>query len=48
MLLKSEEIYSKFNEENIQVVIPKKLLFILLQQVDRLIEVLGNEEEVVG
>ena len=48
MLLKSEEIYSKFNEENIQVVIPKKLLFILLQQVDRLREVLGNEEEVVN
>ena len=48
MLLKSEEIYSKFNEENIQVVIPKKLLFILLQQVDRLLEVLGNEEEVVN
>ncbi|UZQ84766.1 hypothetical protein ODU73_001823 [Thermoclostridium stercorarium] len=48
MLLKSEEIYSKFNEENIQVVIPKKLLFILLQQVDRLLEVSGNEEEVVN
>jgi len=48
MLLKSEEIYSKFNEENIQVVIPKKLLFTLLQQVDRLREVLGNEEEVVN
>lgn len=48
MFLKPEEIYSKFNEENIQVVIPKKLLFILLQQVDRLLEVLGNEEEVVN
>jgi hypothetical protein len=48
MLLKPEEIYSKFNEENIQVIIPKKLLFTLLQQVDRLREVLGNEEEVVN
>ena len=48
MLLKSEEIYSKFNEEKIQIIIPKKLLFILLQQVDRLLEVLGNEEEVVN
>lgn len=48
MLIKPEEIYSKFNEENIQVVIPKKLLFTLLQQVDRLREVLGNEEEVVN
>ncbi|AEV67012.1 hypothetical protein [Acetivibrio clariflavus] len=48
MLLKSEEIYSKFNEENIQVVIPKKLLCALLQQADRLREVLGNEEEVVN
>ncbi|WP_278278670.1 hypothetical protein [Acetivibrio saccincola] len=29
MLLKSEEIYSKFNEENIQVVIPKKYYYAL-------------------
>src|SRR5690606_26315041 len=43
-----EEIYSKFNDENIQVIIPKKLLFTLLHQVDRLREVLGNEEEVVN
>lgn len=48
MLLKPEEIYSKFNDENIQVIIPKKLLFTLLQQADRLHEVLGNEEEVVN
>jgi len=48
MLLKPEEIYSKFNDENIQVIIPKKLLFTLLQQADRLREVLGNEEEVVN
>ena len=48
MLLKPEEIYSKFNDENIQVIIPKKLLFTLLHQVDRLREVLGNEEEVVN
>jgi hypothetical protein len=48
MFLKPEEIYSKFNDENIQVIIPKKLLFTLLQQVDRLREVLGNEEEVVN
>jgi len=48
MLLKPEEIYSKFNEENIQITIPKKLLFILLQQVDRLREILGNEEEIVN
>lgn len=48
MLLKPEEIYTKFNEENIQVIIPKKLLFTLLQQVDRLREILGNEEEIVN
>lgn len=48
MLIKPEEIYSKFNEENIQIAIPKKLLFTLLQQADRLREVLGNEEEVVN
>ena len=48
MLLKPEEIYSKFNEENIQIIISKRLLFTLLQQVDRLREILGNEEEVVN
>ena len=48
MLLKSEEIYSKFNEENIQIVIPNKLLFTLLQQVDRHREVLSYEEEVLN
>jgi len=44
MFTKAEEIYSKFNEENIQIMIPKKLLFTLLQQVDRLLELLSNEE----
>jgi hypothetical protein len=44
MFTKPEEIYSKFNEENIQIAIPKKLLFTLLQQVDRLLELLSNEE----
>lgn len=48
MFLKPEEIYTKFNEENIQVIIPKKSLFTLLQQVDRLREILGNEEEIVN
>ena len=48
MLIKPEEIYSKFNEENIQIAIPKKLLFTLLQQVDRHREVLSNEKEEVN
>ena len=48
MHLKPEEIYSKFNDENIQIIIPKKLLFILLQQVDRHREILSNEEEIVN
>ena len=48
MLLKLEEIYSRFNNENIQVKVPRKLLFTLLQQVDRLREILGNEEEIVN
>ena len=48
MLLKLEEIYSKFNEENIQIIISKKLLFTLLQQVDKLREVLSNEEVVAN
>lgn len=48
MFLKLEEIYSKFNEENIQIAIPKKLLFTLLQQVDRHREMVSYEEEVVN
>jgi len=48
MFLKAEEVYAKFNEENIQIAIPKKLLFTLLQQVDRHREVLSNEEEEVN
>ena len=48
MLLKSEEIYSRFNNENIQIKVPRKLLFTLLQQVDRLREISGNEEEIVN
>lgn len=48
MFLKAEEVYAKFNEENIQVVIPKKLLCALLQQADRLREVLSNVEEEVN
>lgn len=48
MCLKPEEIYAKFSQENIQIIIPKKLLFTLLQQADRLREVLSNEEEEVN
>ena len=48
MLLKAEEVYAKLNEENIQIMIPKKLLFTLLQQVDRHREVLSFEEEVIN
>ncbi|MDK2807142.1 hypothetical protein PGH24_02390 [Thermoanaerobacterium thermosaccharolyticum] len=36
MLLKAEEVYTKFNEESIEIKIPKKLLLPLLQQVNRL------------
>ena len=48
MLLKVEKVYAKFNEENIQIAIPKKLLFTLLQQVDRHREMVSYEEEVVN
>lgn len=47
MLLKSEEVYRKFNDDNIEVQVPKKLLLVLLQQVSRHREVLECEEEVV-
>ena len=48
MLIKPDEIYSKFNEENIQIAIPRKLLFTLLQQVDRHCEMVSYEEEEVN
>ena len=48
MLLRPDKIYLKYNEENIQIIIPKKLLFTLLQQVDRHREILSNEEEIVN
>jgi hypothetical protein len=48
MLLRAEEVYSKFNEESIEINIPKKLLLILLQQVNRHHEILSYEEEVVN
>lgn len=37
MLSKSEEIYKKFSENDIEIKIPKKLLLILSQQVSRCI-----------
>ena len=48
MLLKAEEIYLKFNEESIEIKIPKKLLLILLQQVNRHCEILKYEEEIIN
>jgi len=48
MLLKAEEIYSKFNEESIEINIPKKLLLPLLQQVNRHYEILKYEEEIIN
>lgn len=48
MLLKPDKIYSKYNDENIQITIPKKLLFTLLQQIDKQREVLCFEEDVVN
>ena len=48
MFLKAEEVYAKFNDETIEIKIPKKLLLILLQQVNRHHEILSNEEEVAN
>ncbi|SNX54445.1 hypothetical protein [Thermoanaerobacterium sp. RBIITD] len=48
MVLKAEEVYTKFNEESIEIRIPKKLLLLLLQQVNRHYEILSYEEEVVN
>jgi len=47
MILKSEEVYRKFNGDNIEVQVPKKLLLTLLQQVSRHREVLVYEEEII-
>ncbi len=48
MILKAEEIYAKFNDEYIEVQVPKKLLLVLLQQVNRHYEILKYEEEVAN
>lgn len=48
MLLKAKEIYLKFNEESIEINIPKKLLLPLLQQVNRHYEILKYEEEIIN
>ncbi len=47
MYLKPEEIYSKFNEENIEIRIHKELLLSLLRQINRHLEVLRYEEGVI-
>jgi len=44
MISKSEQIYLKFCEETIKIVIPKMLLLILLKQVNRHLEVLSYEQ----
>jgi hypothetical protein len=44
MLLRAEEIYMKFREETIKIVIPKMLLLVLLKQVNRHLEVLSYEQ----
>ncbi|TCW35730.1 hypothetical protein EDC21_11266 [Thermohydrogenium kirishiense] len=48
MLLKAEEVYTKFNEESIEIKIPKKLLSPLLQQVNRHHEILNYEEKIIN
>lgn len=48
MHLKAEEIYLKFNEKSIEIKIPKRLLLVLLQQVNRHYEILKYEEEVIN
>lgn len=47
MLLKPEEIYSKFNEESVEIKIYKELLLLLLQQINRHLEFLRYEEKVI-
>ncbi|MDI6602457.1 MAG: hypothetical protein QME46_11880 [Thermoanaerobacteraceae bacterium] len=48
MLLKAEKVYTKFNEESIEIKIPKKLLLPLLQQVNRHYELLKCEKEIIN
>jgi len=45
MLLKAEEVYTKFNEGSIKINIPKKLLLPLVQQVNRHYEILKCEKD---
>lgn len=48
MFLKAEEVYAKFNEESIEIKIPKRLLLVLLQQANRHYEILKYEQEVIN
>lgn len=47
MLLRAEEIYMKFREETIKIVIPKMLLLVLIQQINRHLEVLSYEQGII-
>lgn len=48
MLWKSEEIYKKFSENDIEIKIPKKLLLILSQQVSRHYDILNDEKGIIN
>ena len=48
MFLKAEEVYAKFNEKSIEIKIPKRLLLVLLQQVNRHYEILKCEKEIIN
>lgn len=47
MLSKAEKIYMKFSEETIKIIIHKMLLLVLLKQINRHLEVLSYEQEVI-
>ena len=48
MSRKVEEIYSKFTDESIGLKIPKQLLLSLLGQINRHLEILRCEEEIIN
>lgn len=48
MNLNAEEVYTNFNDDNMEVKVPKKLLLNLMKQVSRHNDILNDEKEIIS
>ncbi|MEL5899710.1 hypothetical protein AAGC94_16810 [Clostridium sporogenes] len=48
MNLNAEEVYTNFNDDNMEIKIPKKLLLDLMQQVSRHNDILNDEKDIIN